>query len=67
MITAIKTMDFMPLPNHTIIIGPNAILGRELSTIIYGSAIFRKVSDHHRSIATAVPIIVAIANPAKVS
>ena len=66
-IIAIKTIDLTPLPNHTIIIGPNAILGKLLSTIIYGSSIFRKFSDHHRQSAIALPSAVAIINPTKVS
>ena len=33
-ITVIKTIDLTPLPNHTMIIGPSAILGRELRTIM---------------------------------
>ena len=33
-IIAIKTMDFTPLPNHTIIIGPKAIFGKELRTMM---------------------------------
>ena len=33
-ITAIKTMDLVPAPNQTIIIGPSAILGRLFKTTI---------------------------------
>ena len=32
--TAIKMMDLLPLPNHTMMIGPSAIFGRLFKTTI---------------------------------
>ena len=66
-ITVIKTIDFVPLPNQTIIIGPKAIFGREFRTIIYGSDIRLRFSDHHKRSAMIVPAAVAIKNPVIVS
>lgn len=51
----IKTIDFVPVPNHMIIIGPRAILGKEFKTTINGSKIFLKVSLAHKSMAKKVP------------
>ena len=64
---AIKIIERVPLPNHTIMIGPRAIFGRLFSTIRYGSAIFLTYSDHHIASATAVPARVARTNPDIVS
>ena len=41
--TVIVTIAFMPAPIHTMIIGPSAIFGRELSVTIYGSNTRRAV------------------------
>ena len=65
--TAISTMDLLPLPHHTIMMGPSAIFGRALSTIRYGSKTRLKTSDHHRSRAINVPSTTAITKPRTVS
>lgn len=46
----------LPAPTQIIIIGPNATLGKLLSTTKNGSATLLKKLDHHRSIAIIVPI-----------
>ena len=56
---AITTIDFVPAPNHTMIIGPSAIFGSEFSTTKYGSKILLAYSLHHNSTAIKKPIIVA--------
>ena len=61
--TSIVTIDDVPTPTQIIIIGPSAILGRELSTTIYGSRIFRRVSLLQSKIASITPPNVAIKNP----
>ena len=63
----ITTVATGPDPNHNIIIGPSAILGREFRMIIYGSSIFRSFSLHHNNTARIKPIEVAKAKPIIVS
>ena len=66
-IIAINTIDLVPAPNHTIIIGPNAILGKLFKITIYGSITPLINSLHQSSSAKIVPSTVAIKKPNKVS
>ncbi|OLA44778.1 MAG: hypothetical protein BHW39_05945 [Firmicutes bacterium CAG:552_39_19] len=61
--TVIIIIALAPAPTQIIITGPNAILGKLLSTTTYGSVTFRKKSDHHNAAAMAMPETVDTANP----
>ena len=65
--TVMNTMEGAPAPNQTMMTGPSAILGRALSTTMYGSKMRRARSLHHSSRAIAVPAMTATAKPASVS
>ena len=67
MSTAINIIALLPLPTQTIIIGPNAILGKLLSTTTYGSNTFLNLSDHQSSSAIRYPKHTEIAKPKSVS
>ena len=60
-------MAFVPAPNHIMMIGPSAIFGKLLSTIIYGSKISLNLSFHHNIIAIKKPKNVAITKPTNAS
>ena len=60
-------MAFVPAPNQIIISGPSAILGKLLSTTIYGSKTRRKNDDHQKITAIKIPSDVAIKKPKIVS
>ena len=63
----ITTILCIPAPTQIIITGPSAIFGREFSTTMYGSKIFRSVSLHHNKIAIKQPTTVEIIKPNSVS
>jgi len=67
MMTAMKTIAFVPAPNQIMISGPSAIFGRLFKTTIYGSRTFLVLSDHHIIIAITIPKIDAMKKPSKVS
>ena len=54
--SAIVIIAGVPAPTHTIIIGPNATFGRLFRITKYGSATFEMKSDHHKMLASRVPI-----------
>ena len=63
----IKIIAFSPAPNHTMMIGPRAIFGREFNTTKYGSKTLLRKSLYHKINATAKPINVAMLKPIRVS
>ena len=64
---AITIIAGVPDPTHIIIIGPNATLGKLLSTTKNGSETFAKNFYHHNIIAITTPNIVPNPNPTIVS
>lgn len=59
-ISAITTIELVLAPNHIMIRGPRATLGRELIIVKYGSTISEIVLLSHKRDAIINPIIEAI-------
>jgi len=66
-IAPIAIIDTYPVPKATIKIGPNATFGIAFKTTKYGSSMFERRSDHHKSAAIKTPKTVPIINPSTVS
>ena len=65
--SAITIMLVMPAPNHTISIGPSAILGSAFNTTRYGSSTRLIAGLHQSVIAISVPAAVPSTKPSTVS